>query len=399
MKTYSSTLKEKAHEAFPLIPETMLNEPPYPTKPFFPREKEFWLYNAFGWGMLIVILLGSVFLVNGSFSWNLIISFDFLAMIVASIEVTVAGLVFRRWYHRKGWHRHGFLKLIPVVLLLGILSGLLFTITVVTGIYFFHVPTPYLMADGEVDVMKLLLVNIQGNGIMMLILVIIWCVMYSSIKRTRITQELTFKALELENSLKEARLNVLSGQINPHFLFNALNNIRFMIHEDARRADESLISLSEILRHSLESSKKEKIELAREFVIVKQYLELMKNQMENRLSFYIAQDPSTDNLLIPPMIVQMLVENAIKHGIDQQKQGGSVTVDCSETADVLTIKVSNTIASNDAVPDCAESKSGLGLDNINKRLSLLYGSSAVLSISQQSGVMVARLNLPKEPVA
>jgi LytS/YehU family sensor histidine kinase len=121
--------------------------------------------------------------------------------------------------------------------------------------------------------------------------------------------------LELESNLKESQLNTLKGQINPHFMFNSLNNIRGLMLEDVTAARNMLTSLSETLRYSLTKSESNSIALEDELDMVKNYIELSKIQLESRLQFESFIDENSLSTQIPPMIIQMLIENAIKHGI------------------------------------------------------------------------------------
>ncbi len=309
---------------------------------------------------------------------------------------TYTGLIFRRWYYQNRWYEATFQQTLPRMLALSWVSSMVICSLSVLAAYLIlgGPPTRILSQSGE----PAYLLGIVSNAMGLFPFIVGWCLIYLLIKGTQNSRTFSIRSLELENSLKEARLDALAGQINPHFLFNALNNIRFMIHEDANRADESLTSLSEILRHSLDSSKNEKIEFSQELSIVRQYLELMKNQMENRLSFSIKSDPSLDNMLVPPMMMQMLVENGVKHGIDGHKTGGSITIDCSKTCDALVIKIHNTVASASSSSNFTDFKgsSGVGLDNIGKRLFLLYGERAKFSMSNYENQVLVAIELPIE---
>lgn len=365
------------------------------SKPFFPRGRSFWVYHMAGWSLLLFGIYAEYLLGRGA---PLGVELSLVLVVGAIIFVggTYAGLVFRRWYYQERWHEGTIRQTLPRMLSLSVISSIaigglsLLTAYSILG----RAPDRILDQSGE----PAYLLGFISQGTSLFPFIVGWCLIYLLIKGAQNSREYSIRSLELENSLKEARLDALAGQINPHFLFNALNNIRFIIHEDADRADKSLTSLSEILRHSLESSKKEKIPLSQELSIVEQYLALMKNQMEDRLEYSMTSDPVLHGTLIPPMMMQMLVENAVKHGIDHHKEGGSIAIDCSQNRDRLIVKITNSLvlsASNSAVTDFEE-HSGIGLDNIRRRLSLLYGDRAELLMSTHDDHVAVTIELPIE---
>lgn len=140
--------------------------------------------------------------------------------------------------------------------------------------------------------------------------------LYDEVKETKL------KNAELDATIKESQLNTLKGQINPHFMFNSLNNIRGLILEDVNKARNMLTSLSETLRYSLTQNDIHAIALEDELEMVEKYVDILKIQFEERLQFELVVDEATLSVQIPPMLIQMLVENAIKHGISNLKDGG-----------------------------------------------------------------------------
>jgi sensor histidine kinase YesM len=167
------------------------------------------------------------------------------------------------------------------------------------------------------------------------------------------------------------------------------------------------VDLSEILRHSLEASRQVKALLAKELVVVDRYLGLMKIQMQHRLEYSIQAADVPEHVLVPPMIIQMLAENAIKHGVEQVKEGGRVDINCTLEAGKLCIEVKNSTASavfesvntETMVTTVSANGKGLGLANIRNRLSLLYGDNAQLTMSRKDSDFVVRIVLPVEEAA
>ena len=123
----------------------------------------------------------------------------------------------------------------------------------------------------------------------------------------------------MKTSVKEAQLLALKSQVNPHFIFNSLNNIRSLVVENPEKAREMITHLSALLRYSIQFNNEERVTLEEEIVIVNNYLNLESIQLEDRLTYKIDVDEGVNNLLIPPMSIQMLTENAIKHGICPKK--------------------------------------------------------------------------------
>jgi LytS/YehU family sensor histidine kinase len=195
--------------------------------------------------------------------------------------------------------------------------------------------------------------------------------------------------LELKASLKEAELNTLKGQINPHFMFNSLNNIRGLMLEDVSKSREMLTKLSELLRYSLTKNATDKILLSEELEMVHNYIALSKIQFEDRLIYKENIEVTINEIEIPPMLIQLLIENAIKHGISSQTNGGIVTLKIFKNNNNLHIEVKNT-----GELKLSKNTTKLGLQNIKKRLFLLYGEQASFSLSQEKNNVIANIVIP-----
>ena len=218
---------------------------------------------------------------------------------------------------------------------------------------------------------------------------IVWYLISSFSALYREIKEEKIKNAELLINLKESQLNTLKGQINPHFMFNSLNNIRGLMLEDVDRARHMLTSLSETLRYSLTKSNVNSISLEDELDMVENYIEISKIQFEDRLQFETHIDKSSLSKQIPPMIIQMLVENAIKHGISNLKHGGKVSLLTKVEKDSLQIEVANSGTLKNS-----KDTTQLGLKNIKKRLELLYGENAVFNLSEIENQVVATIKIP-----
>ncbi|MFP5438507.1 MAG: sensor histidine kinase [Bacteroidia bacterium] len=219
---------------------------------------------------------------------------------------------------------------------------------------------------------------------------LIWLFTIITIKLVKHLKEVGIKQLQLENNLRDSQLNTLKGQINPHFMFNSLNNIRGLILEDTTRARDIITRLSEMLRYSLTKNDVTTISLKEELQTVENYIEISKIQFENRLDFSADVDEATLNIAIPPMVVQMLVENAVKHGIGKLKDGGQVKLSVHIADDNrLHIAVLN---SGKLVLE--EGGTRLGLENIKKRLFLIFGDKARFTLEEKADFVEACIILP-----
>ncbi len=172
-------------------------------------------------------------------------------------------------------------------------------------------------------------------------------------------------------------------------MFNSLNNIRGLMLEDVEKSRDMITRLSEMLRYSLTKNKIDTIVLKEELEMVDNYIELSKIQFEDRLRFSSQVDEKLLNVEIPPMIIQMLVENAIKHGISNLRNGGNISLSISESKKQLIIKVSNS-----GVLTESKSTTKVGLDNIKKRLALLYKDEASFFLKAEDNTVIATIKLP-----
>lgn len=217
----------------------------------------------------------------------------------------------------------------------------------------------------------------------------VWYFFYSNMAFLEKVNNFDKEKLLLESTLKESQLNTLKGQINPHFIFNSLNNIRGLILENPIKSREMITRLSEMLRYSLTKSEINTIALEEEIEMVENFIAISKIQLEDRLQFVAKIEEETLRLQIPPMIIQMLVENAVKHGISQVKHGGILLLKIKKENTDLHIQVNNTGQLSQQ-----KGTTQLGLKNIQRRLHLIYGDSATFSLSEVENEVIAKIVLP-----
>ena len=216
-----------------------------------------------------------------------------------------------------------------------------------------------------------------------------WTVVYYLYHFFFLNTEMEVEKIRLEASIRETESKILRAQMNPHFMFNALNSIRALILEDPAKAQKGVTQLSNILRSSLLADRRKTVSLSEELRTVDDYLALEKIRYEERLMVHKNISPDTLNIQIPPMLLQTLIENAIKHGVSKPIKGGFVNLETNIESQKLIIKISNTGQLNSTESD------GFGLENTAQRLNLLFGEEATFIIEQASkDVVIATITIP-----
>jgi len=216
-----------------------------------------------------------------------------------------------------------------------------------------------------------------------------WTMIYFVVKFVLEANKNNLRNLELNATLREAQLNTLKGQVNPHFMFNSLNNIRGLMLEDVEKSRDMIGKLSEMLEYAQEKNTVDAIPLKEELEMVENYIALSKIQMEDRLQYVEDIAPDLLQIAIPPMIIQLLVENAAKHGIANLKEGGTISLVIKKEGQDLIITVANT-----GKLRIAQDSTQLGLKNIKQRLRLLHGQKASFSLEEVEGEVVANIKIP-----
>ena len=183
----------------------------------------------------------------------------------------------------------------------------------------------------------------------------------------------------LQLAMRETELRALRAQLNPHFLFNSLNSLRGLIMEDRVRAQEAVTALAALLRHTLRMSRAQTTTVENEVEAAQHYLALEALRFERRLSYEFHVDRSVLQQRLPPMLIQTLVENAIKHGIATLPAGGAVSVSVHESTGTLHVVVRNT-----GTLRPGRSEGGFGLANALERLRLLAGEPVTLELYQSA---------------
>jgi signal transduction histidine kinase len=207
---------------------------------------------------------------------------------------------------------------------------------------------------------------------------------------------LQIEQLQLAAHAKESELRALKSQINPHFIFNALNSLRALIDEEPARARQAVTQLANLLRYSLQSAQAETVAFEDELRVVHDYLALEQVRHEERLRVRLDIDPATLGLAVPPLLLQTLVENAVKYGISARPEGGEIAIIARCRDGRLELRVENPGELDaDAARAPAGGSTGLGLKNAAERLRLFFGDRAWLRLRAEAGErVVAEVSIP-----
>jgi len=358
---------------------------------FFPKNKQFWIYHA---SVIFLLTLVEAAFTLSNMTGALLI-FNLIGWLLIILFYSLAMLVFRKIYLQRKWQNYNTFRTMLQVCTYALLTGTLvtaITFSIIVPLFWNSLFSPEIVSKMNITPAKALTITYFSNVLAISAYACLWIFIYISITTNRRIKETELINLRLENHLKEAQLHSLANQLNPHFLFNSLNNIRFMVHENSERADRMIVNLSDILRYSLETSKQDKVVLAKELDIINHYIALIKIQFEERLQFNCLIGENLEDCLIPPMTLQLLIENAIKHGIDQLRRGGKLTLIIKEQTNKLIISLTNDLPEQKMEPE----GTGIGLKNIAKRLHLLYNLEAQLRHTIEDHQFVVTISLPKE---
>jgi signal transduction histidine kinase len=210
------------------------------------------------------------------------------------------------------------------------------------------------------------------------------------VRVSRAARERERRALQLEARLSEARLLALRAQLQPHFLFNTLNTVSVLMREDVDAADRVLVLLSGLLRKTLDRSEAHEVPLRDEIAFLETYLEIERTRFADRLSYRVDVDPEALDARVPSLILQPLVENAIRHGVARRATPGCVEISARRRGSAVALTV------RDDGPGMAEgAEAGVGLSNTRSRLEQLYGGEHTFDLaSGEAGGLVVSLAIP-----
>jgi len=190
-------------------------------------------------------------------------------------------------------------------------------------------------------------------------------------------REERLKRVTTQKQAAETRLRLLQAQIEPHFLFNTLSNIVSLIETDVEKGKSMLIDLTQYLRAALSKTRSDRVTLGQELELIKAYMQIYKVRMGDRLKFTVAIPDTLEEIKFPPMLIQPLVENSIKHGLEPKIEGGEITISACRTNQSVQIRIADT-----GLGLANMSEKGMGLTNISQRLESIYGNRGLLILEE-----------------
>lgn len=227
-----------------------------------------------------------------------------------------------------------------------------------------------------------LVLDAWGGMLYATFVLIAWSALYLGIKHYDAFQTEHERAIQAEALAREARLQALRYQLNPHFLFNALNAISTLVSKgESAAANQMLAQLAAFLRSTLDGLGAQEIPLSHEISNTQGYLDIEKARLGERLALEFSIEPGTQHALVPALLLQPLVENAIRHGISPSPEGGKLTIKTERVSDRLRVTVSdNAVGAQRHSSRVAKQPNGLGLSNTIERLRVLYDSNHRLAV-------------------
>lgn len=347
-------------------------------------KRRYWLFQAIGWGGYTLI---SLFF---AYSFDQLNTREQLVHVFGRLGIfVVLGLVLSHLMRSLILSIDLLQKKLEKQFLYFLLITLFFSI--IGSLFFMQILLNYnLLNKRENEFLNNKVLLVASGIFSFFVYFFIWNLIYFIYHYVTKSRKQQLDTLRLESMVKELELKTIKAHINPHFIFNSLNSIRALVDENPQRAREAITELSNILRSSMQTEKMETVPLEKELLIIRDYLALENMRFEDRLKVEYDIDEDTLNQPVPPMMLQTLVENAIKHGISKQINGGVVLVKSAFTGDFHEMLVRNTGQLNSI-----NSETGFGLSSTTNRLNLIFGDKALFDIRQVNGSLVeARILIP-----
>lgn len=338
------------------------------------KVSKYFLFQVFGWGAFALFNIYNAYILEELS--HKIFYFDIL---VAAFGFLVSHF-YRNFIHRRQW------ALLDTEILIKYVLGATVVLSVIYNILFYLLL--FFMDINMPDVFS----EYVGEFIAAYVLFAIWNLFYFAWYYIEKNRRIQIDTLKMESSLKDLEIKTIRSNLQPHFIFNSLNSIRALIDEDPELARNAITKISNILRNTI--TKQEPTDtLENELALVEDYLDLEKIRFEERLHFEKNIDPGTLGVQIPTMMLQTLIENAIKHGISNIEAGGHIFLNTKTTDNqFLEIEVINDI--NPQQVKNNENSLGFGLSSSKQRLKLLYENEADLSLAFKNNHAIILIKIP-----
>ncbi len=327
------------------------------------KQKLYWIFQIGGWSSYAILTIIAAPIITE----NQLDTPTLVLLISEPIFFFLITHAYRGTIIRREWLSKGMRWLIPRVIVSTIVMGF--------GIYLLRIGTGYLLGIFSAELYQLTtFLGLTTTNAFVLFLWSLFYFIYHYFERFNIS-------LKYEAALNEIELNHLKSQLNPHFIFNALNSIRALVDDEPRKAKNAITQLSHILRNSLVTDRKRLTSFDSELKTVKDYLSLETIRYEERLATTFEIHPGSTKFTVPPLMLQTLVENGIKHGISHLKKGGFINLrtDVADSRLIIQIRNSGHYRNGESV-----GPTGFGLKNTKQRLSLIYGDEAKFKIKNEN---------------
>lgn len=335
----------------------------------------FWGIHISSWlFLLIIIAFANYYSGTNIFETSYIV--NLLAWIILNIFTTTC---FRYIINQNKIYERPLKKRILFIITASFIGSLITSTITILITYFF---------TNKINSFTNYLFNIS---VTVFILYLFWLILYFSFKLLENYQKEKLLNTKLQLEKTNFELQTLRQQLNPHFLFNSLNSIRALIIEDSQKARTSITQLSNLLRTTLISGKKNLVSIDEEITLVKNYLEIEKIRFDEKLKYNIYYKIS--NVKIPTFIIQLLVENAIKHGVSKTNENGYINISVEEGFKFITIIVEN---NGKWVNSKSSANTKIGLESIEKRLQLIYNGQASYKVVSKNNNVITTIKIPKK---
>lgn len=343
------------------------------------KNKLYWIFQISAW-TIHYLFYGILTATQPDAEW-----IDYVSIGIFIIAGFLITHLFRNYVKKNNWIAFPIKKLVFRILITSFLLSIVWNIIYFIDLYAFYGAEKKFFNPIYITA---LLVNLS-------IIMLVWQMIYFIFHIIQNYQKIEVEKWRAEAQAKEAQLNSLKRQLNPHFVFNALNSVRALIVEDPKQAQEMITQLSNLIRYTLQSEPKELVRLDDELAIVKDYLSLESIRFEDRLKINLQIDPKSNSFMVPPMILQTLVENAIKHGISKFTQGGELSIISIVENNQLVLQIRN--PGKFDLGNKTDESTGVGLKNSSERLNLLFGGGSRLVLSNESqNQVLAELVIPEK---
>lgn len=349
------------------------------------KRRLYWTLQFFGWSIYLAINMITIYLdPQGLAETERQLFIGYLNIIIETIILFSLSHFFLRFIIiRRDWLSINIGRVIPRLLLVIFITSAIYLVlaTAANSLYL----------DLDFNSPEGLTQNLLLPFIASLVLYIIWCSIYFLYHYL----ESNNRSLKFEAAMNEMHLNQLKSQLNPHFIFNALNSMRALVDEEPQKAKVAITQLSNILRNSLITDMKRVVNFRNELNTVKDYLALESIRFEERLQVKFDIAPGSDHFEVPPMMLQTLTENAIKHGVSNLVSGGLIHISTEINDTEMKVKIRNSGQLKNGQKKKIKG-TGVGLINTQERLKLIYGDRANFRMyNENDKFVVVEINIPQ----